>query len=304
MHNKSVAHSADVGMLRALRRPLLPVIAAAAIATAVITGLGVSGPAEADTPTVAASTADIVAAKTNVADLYAGYLAGTHSLDALTTAEAALEAMTGEDIKPVTDGGKARLEAHYSPFRQVTDYYCGPATVQSILWALGVRDEDAVNTPAAATGMTGRGDVDQRLLANGGNLRTEGGGGTDWGSIVPDTINKWRGTRWYAPFATPKAGGTLHQDQAWRDIQYAVDHGYPVAANVRLGSDTLFPQGFNQGMTYYHWETIAGYFEKDGVKYVKVGQVYAAGNLEYDPLQEIPWDTYWPAIGTHFGIVW
>jgi hypothetical protein len=291
-------------MLRALRRPLLPVLAAAAIAFATFAGLGPSGAAEAETPTVAASTADIVAAKTNVADLYAGYLAGSISYADLFKAEEALSAMTGEDLKGPVFGSKRNLEANYSPFRQVTNYYCGPATVQSILWFLGSRDEDAVDNPASATGMTGRGDVDQRLLASGANLRTESGGGTDWGSIVPDTINKWRGTRWYAAFATPNAGGPLHKDQAWRDIQYAIDHGYPVAANVRLGSDTLLPQGFNPGMTYYHWETIVGYFEKDGVKYVKVGQVYAAGNLEYDPLQEIPWDTYWPAIGSHFGIVW
>jgi hypothetical protein len=288
-------------MLRALRRPLLPALVAGAIALATFTGMGFSGQAEAQTPP-AATSADIAAAKTNVADLYAGVLAGTHSKDDLAKAEAVLEAMVGEDIKdPV---GKDQLAANYSPFRQVTDYYCGPATVQSILWALGHRDEGAVNNPSQAKGMTGRGDVDQRLLAGSYHLRTELGGGTDWGSIVPETINYWRGTKWYQPFATANAGGTLHKDQAWRDIVYAIDHGYPVAANVRLGADTLLPQGFNPGMTYYHWETIMGYFEKDGVKYVKVGQVYGAGNLEYDPLQEIPWDQYWPAIGSHFGIVW
>ncbi len=298
MHNKSVARRADAGMLRALRRPLFPAIAAA---LALATLASISSPAEAQT-SPAATTADIVAAKTNVADLYAGYLAGTNSLEDLKTAEAALGAMTGEDIQDTAE--KDQLAANYSPFRQVTDYYCGPATVQSILWALGVRDEDAVNDPASATGMTGRGDVDQRLLANGANLRTEAGHGTDWGAIVPDVINGWRGSRWYAPFATPNAGGTLHKDQAWRDIVYATDHGYPVAANARLGSSTLLPQGFNPGITYYHWETILGYFEMDGVKHVKVGQVYGAANLEYDPIQEIPWDSYWPAIGTHFGIVW
>ncbi|MEX1103603.1 MAG: C39 family peptidase, partial [Dehalococcoidia bacterium] len=275
MHIKSVATGTDAGMLCALRRPLIAAVLGA-FALASMSGIVNPAPAHAETPQQAApaSTADIVKAKTNVADLYAGYLAGTTSYADLNQAEQALSAMTGEELKGPVFGGKRKLEEHYSPFRQVTDYYCGPATVQSILWFLGARDEDAVSDPASATGMTGRGDVDQRLLANGTNLRTESGHGTDWGSIVPDTINNWRGTRWYAAFATPNAGGTLHKDQAWRDIQYAVDHGYPVAANVSLNSNTLIPAGFNPGIAYQHWETIAGYFEKDGVRYVKVGQVY------------------------------
>lgn len=303
MHNRSVAHSADGGSLCAHQRAFLVAVAAAALAFACFLGLAGPAAAVADTPS-AATTADIAAAKTNVADLYAGYLAGSISYADLFKAEQALAEMTGEGLKGPASGSKRNIEANYSPFRQATDYYCGPATVQSILWFLGVRDEDAVNTPASASGMTGRGDVDQRLLAGGSNLRTEAGHGTDWGSVVPDTINKWRGTRWYTAFATPNAGGTLHKDQAWRDIQYAVDHGYPVAANVLLSSSTYLPTGFNSGISYRHWETIVGYFEQDGVKYVKVGQVYASGNLEYDPLQEIPWDSYWPAIGNHYGIVW
>ncbi len=306
MHNKSVAAGTGAGTLRAVRRTLLAgILGAAALAS--MGGTLIPSAAKADGPDAAvasASVADIVKAKTNVADLYAGYLAGTTSYKDLTTAELALERMTGEDIKGPAFEGKQRLAANYAPFRQVTSYYCGPATVQSILWYLGVRDEAGASNPAAAKGMTGRGDLDQRLLAGRSHLRTESGHGTDWGGIVPDTINKWRGTRWYQPFATANAGGTLHKDQAWRNIVYAIDHGYPVAANVLLSSSTVLPTGFNPGMNYQHWETIVGYFEKDGVKYVKVGQVYGAGNLEYDPLQEIPWDTYWPAIGNHFGMVW
>jgi hypothetical protein len=303
-------------MLCAFRRPIVAALFAGLAITS-FTGIIQPSIAEAKDPDFVqaapavdsaalaqASAADIVRAKTNVADMYSGYLAGTITAADLDKAERMLEIMTGETIKDATAENKAALAANYSPFRQVTDYYCGPATVQSILWALGVRDEAGIANPAAAKGMTGRGDVDQRLLASGTHLRTENGGGTDWGAIVPDTINNWRGTRWYQAFGTAKAGGALHKDQAWRDIVYAIDHGYPVAANVALSSNTVLPTGFNPGMTYYHWETIAGYFEKDGVKYVKVGQVYGASNLEYDPLQEIPWDTYWPAVGTHFGIVW
>lgn len=309
MHNKSVAAGTDTGMLCALRRPLIAALFGA-FALASFTGTAPLTPVRADTPedvsrAVANTSAeDIVAAKTNVADLYAGYLAGSNSESEVRRAEAVLSVMTGEAIPAVSAGGKARLASDYAPIRQVTDYYCGPATVQSILWFLGVRDEAAVNAPATAEGMTGRGDVDQPLLASGSQLGTEYGQGTDWGNVVPDTINNWRGTRWYQAFGTANAGGTLHKDQAWRDIVYAVDHGYPLAANVTLSSNTVLPTGFDPGMDYQHWETIVGYFVQNGVKYVKVGQVYGAENLEYDPLQEIAWDTYWPAIGNHYGIVW
>ena len=96
----------------------------------------------------------------------------------------------------------------------------------------------------------------------------------------------------------------LTQDQAWRDIQYAIDHGYPVAANVLLGPGTYTPTGFFEGSTYEHWETVVGHFERDGKKWVKVGQVYGTESLGYDPLQEIPWDAYWSAIANWHGIVW
>jgi hypothetical protein len=243
---------------------------------------------------------DIPTAKTQVANLYDDVLHGRASEAALREAESRLSAMTGEPIQPPSNGARDHLAANYSPFRQVTDYYCGPATVQSILWYLGVRDEGGAANPGAAKGMTGRGDIDQPLLAGPEWLNTEAAQGTDWGGNVPGAINRWRGTNWYASFPAEN----LTQDQAWRDIQYAIDHGYPVAANVLLGPGTYTPTGFFEGSTYEHWETVVGHFERDGKKWVKVGQVYGTESLGYDPLQEIPWDAYWSAIANWHGIVW
>lgn len=307
MHNRSVAQRADAGPLCASRSASIATILGGLV---VVLGTALYGsqPAEADAPPrpglrEAASIEEIAVAKTEVADLYAGVQAGTVRSSELRAAEWRLSLLTGEAIPSPRSGGRERLQRDFAPFRQVTDYYCGPATVQSILWFLGVRDEAGTAAPARATGMTGRPDVDQPELATDSWLGTEAAEGTAWGEAVPDALNRWRGTRWYAAFGTPNANGTLHKEQAMRDIVYAIDHGYPVAANVLLSDATLIPDGFSEGSVYTHWETIVGYFDRDGTRYVKIGQVYGEG-AGYDPLHEIAWDEYWPAIESWYGIVW
>lgn len=311
MHNRSVAPCADGRPRLVSRRSLFATVVGGLLILLAAAPLS-SRPASAETPTDSTSgwaagrgtTQEIVAAKTRVANLYAAVRAGSAAASELRRAEAELGIMTGERIAPVSAGGRDRLARDFSPFRQVTDYYCGPATVQSMLWFLGVRDEDAAGADIAGRdGMTGRADFDQAQLANDSWLGTEAFAGTNWGDTVPNALNAFRGTSWYAAFGTPNVEGTLDKEQAMRDIVYAIDHGYPVAANVFLSDWTLIPDGFSEGFAYEHWETIVGYFDRDGTRYVKIGQVYGEGD-DYDPLQEIPWDKYWPAIENWHGIVW
>lgn len=305
MHNRSVARRTDAGPLCVSQSAVIALLIGFVVLFAAAQFGTQSASADAPSPTAPppATAAEIVAAKTRVANLYAAVQAGTGSSSELRRAEAELTAMTGERIVPVVTGGRNRLARNFAPFRQVTDYYCGPATVQSILWFLGVRDEARAANAGVADGVTDRAGPDQQQLATDRWLGADAAEGTSWGDAVPDAINAWRGTRWYAAFGTPNVDGTLDKEQAMRDIVYAIDHGYPVATNVLLSDTTFIPAGFSEGREYEHWETIVGYFDRDGARYVKVGQVYGEGDA-YDPLQEIPWDEYWPAIENWYGIVW
>lgn len=302
MHCESVAGATDRGRVRPLSAGLLAVTT---LALLVLVAWGARTiPARADGEPSASAPAGIAEAKTRLANVYDAYLRGDAGSAELGAAEREVAQLTGEKIPAVASMGRTKLAANFAPMRQVTSFYCGPATVQSILWYLGVRDEAAIHHPETATGMTGRGDVDQKLLAGSSWLNTGPEDGTSWGEVVPRTINAWRGTNWYAAFGTENVGGTLTKDQALRDIVYAIDHGYPVAANVLLSESTVLPTGFYPGYDYDHWETIVGYFDRGGERYVKIGQVYGADGLTYDPLHEIRWDDYWLAIDARYGIVW
>jgi hypothetical protein len=270
-----------------------------------------------------ATAIEIEAAKTAAANAYDAYLRGRGSLRQLEDAERLLTVMTGEKIPtPVHSGVQAgstlakvaiepaattSLQKYFKPFRQQTSFWCGPATAQSILWFLGVRQSAEANPDTGDQDwLTGNMPRDQRVLANSGWLATNRYGGTNWGQqYMPETLNAWRGTEWYVQSATPNIGnGRLDKDQALRNIQYATDRGYPVAANVLYSSRTYYPAGFMPGVTYRHWDTVYGYFERDGRTWVQVGQVYAEPGLGYQPMYEVPWDTHWSSIGNWFGIVW
>jgi hypothetical protein len=258
------------------------------------------GSAHAAPQTAAEETvADIAIAKTDVANLYDGYLRGEVPLLDLRRAEQNLSRLTGTNVSTSITNRRFELSRPYRQFEQTTSYYCGPTTVQGMLWYV----KGDTPGPEGAR-LTGRAEDDQRLLASNRWLGTERAEGTDWGNIVPDTMNQWLGNRWYAAFATASGGGNLTKDQAMRDIQYAIDHDRPVAANVMYSPGTWYPAGFSAGYTYLHWETVIGYFDRDGRRFIRLGESYGGSSGEYVPVQEVAWDDYWPTIGQWSGIVW
>lgn len=198
----------------------------------------------------------------------------------------------------------------YWPLRQVNSYYCGPASIDSMLWYFG----DIVNsqyltsaTYDTVTGaydqITGTDATDQTLLANFFWLATDYYGGTNWGTqYMPFTLNGWRGDSWYIQAAGPYLGGALTQSQYLVDVQYDVDRGYPLTQNVRYNSSSFIPDGFAPG-DYEHWDTVYGHFYS-GAQYVQVGQVYASPNYTFYPYQNIELSRQWNAIAIHHGIVW
>ena len=259
-----------------------------------------------------ASNDRILEAKTAAADAYVGTLQDSGSQDDYAQAEAWLLTATGEgairaDAATIPLDRDNRLSASFKPFAQTTDYYCGPATVESILSFLGATTSWASDPITGShDALTGDADVDQPLLANDFWLRADANDGTAWGAMyVPFALNAWRGSRWYVAASTPKIpGGTLTKDEALRDIRYDVDHGYPVAENVLYSPQTYYPAGFTPGVRYTHWDTIYGAGGYASVPYVDVGQVFHEPSTEYRPYQRIDWDRHWTAIAAWHGIVW
>lgn len=261
---------------------------------------------------VAPAGEEIERAKTAAANVYARYRGGEATFADVLRADGVVSRLTGELTTErsmialtLAPGGAGALLRGYMPFRQINSYYCGPATVQSMLWQLKTSDRRVRDGDGGLLALTGEPTIDQPRLAGDEWLGTERFGGTPWGDeYLPRTLNRWLGSDWYVSSGTPNVDGNLTKAQAWRNIQYAVDRGYPVAANVVYSPQTYYPAGFYPGVTYSHWDTISGYGNAGGRQTVNVGQVYGSDGMTYEPLQEVSWDTHWNAIGSWYGIVW
>ena len=283
----------------------------------------VSGQCIDNTP-LSAEQRTILSAKEKAVGAYNGVLTGTGTQKASTDADAELAKLTGEAPRPVTHGAMvpapsaaavrpgggpqpdgANLEAYYYPFRQINGYYCGPATVQSMLWFLGPTTSVAYDTTSGAYDtINASTSHDQPIFANTYWLATDQNNGTNWGSqYLPFTLNGWRNIPWYYQAAVPNIGGTLTQSSALYDIQYDTDRNYPVAENVLYGSASFNPPGF-AGTSYYHWDTVYGYFTSGGIQYVEIGQVYGDTTATYQQFYNEPWNTQWLAIQANHGLVW
>lgn len=263
----------------------------------------------------------VLQTKTDVANAYVDSIYGIGSPSRLRdsedwlltfTGEAAVVGKSGQDVL-VSQGNRltlkpnpARLKNNFWAFEQINSWYCGPATVQSMLHFLGTQKS------AAPNGITRRNDTlngdpdhDQPVLASDYWLATNKNGGTNWGeAYVPFTLNAWRGSRWYVLDGTPNVGGTLTKDQALRNIRYDTDRGYPIAENVLYAPETYYPAGFWPGVRYEHWDTIFGMNSDGADTRVQVGQVYHDERLPYGQFQNVLWDVHWSAIEQWHGIVW
>jgi hypothetical protein len=265
-------------------------------------------------------------AKVAAANAYHRFLTGQGSREDLDRAEYTLSRLSLERIgahdwsipanTPASlrlrgetpDPGYGPLNANFFPFEQITSWYCGPATAETILWFLGPhRSESFDEVWGGRPWLTGNPAEDQWLLANDFWLATNAYEGTNWGErYMPFTLNAWRGTFWYVQSESPAIGGDLTKDQALIQLRYDFDHSYPVAENVLYSPATYYPYGFAPGVIYQHWDVLHGYVEDPatGVGYVKVGQVYYDKRYDYQRFQQVAWDVHWGAIANWHGIVW
>lgn len=264
-------------------------------------------------PTAAEQAADD--AKSAYARAYQEFKGGRLDDAGLQRAIDTLAAATGNRVpwpveNRIADGaaGDGAL-GPYTVFQQINSYYCGPATVQTMLYYLAVTKSSAYWTSATYDTVTGAYDQlwgnsshDQPIFANGFWLATETYGGTPWGApYVPFTLNGWMGTtNQYVQRTTANIAGST--DLLWI-IQSDVDSGYPVAENVLYDGNSYRPAGFNLGLDFQHWDTLYGYFwsSPDGQYHINQGQVY--GN-PWTPQQEFPLATIWTAVAQWQGVVW
>jgi hypothetical protein len=266
----------------------------------------------------------IIAAKVAAAHIYDRYLKGEASFFEVDAADRRVEQFTRVDLDtPVRNmiaaGNGTDPNTTYEPgvkldgfevFQQTNEFYCGPATAQSILRYFAKRDIK-FKTAAMFNPDTGEHDVvyghprDQHILANISWLATNKYGQTNWGErYMPESLNDWRGDLYYTLHATAKLGGTLDKDTFMKAVRYNADRGFPIAVNARYNADSYYPAGFHPGIDFMHWDVAYGYFEKDGVTFVQQGQVFAAIGYGWVPYQNVPLDTLWSAIGQWHGIVW
>lgn len=226
---------------------------------------------------------------------------GAHDWSTPETTPAALK-LRGEAV-PANYGP---LQAQFWPFEQITWWYCGPATAQSVLWFLGPhRSESYDEIWQGRPSLTGNPFEDQWLLAGDFWLSTNRYEGTPWGwQYMPYTFNTWRGTFWYVQSETPFADGELTKEQALAAMRYDFDRSYPVAENVLYSPMTYYPYGFWPGITYQHWDVAYGLQEDETGIYVQIGQVYNDERFTYRRFQQVAWDVHWGAIANWFGIVW
>lgn len=198
------------------------------------------------------------------------------------------------------------LQKQFWPFEQITWWYCGPATAQSILWFLGPhRSEGYDEIWTGHPSLSGNPFEDQWLLAGDFWLSTNRYEGTNWGwRYMPFTFNTWRGSFWYVQSETPFIGGNLTKEQALAAMRYDFDRSYPVAENVLYSPMTYYPYGFWPGITYEHWDVAYGIQEDPSGTYIQIGQVYNDERFSYQRFQQVAWDVHWGAIANWHGIVW
>jgi len=268
--------------------------------------------------------ATVIAAKVAAATIYDQYLNGAATLKDVQAADRRVEQFTRAEVPepsrnfmavengtdPLTKYPAGVQLSGFQVFAQNNYYYCGPATVQSMLFYFAKKDIK-FKTAATVNSFTQEYDVvyghprDQHILASEFWLATDKYGGTNYGEpYVPFTLNAWRGDQYYTQHSTVTNGGTLNADEFMRAVRYNTDRGFPIAENARYNGYSYYPAGFQPGIDYFHWDLIYGHFYKDGVQYVQQGQPYASPGYSWAPYQNVPWSTIWTALGSWYGIVW
>jgi hypothetical protein len=132
---------------------------------------------------------------------------------------------------------------------------------------------------------------------------------TPWSPQVVDrTLNRWRNgtdSGFYITGSVSSSGGdinNLSQSDVMSRIEDDIDVDFPVVENIEYGDNSYRPAvgSFPGPDEWQHWDTIYGYFDSGGVRYVQIGQVWGATRF-----YNVAWNQHWSAINNYgHGIVW
>ncbi|MEX0784894.1 MAG: hypothetical protein WD557_19845 [Dehalococcoidia bacterium] len=273
-------------------------------------------------PTHTASEKALIEAKVAKADAYAAFKRGEISKQQLDAVSQRFWELSGEEpVEPeenriarglghdptVSGSGTMSLMgdlASFYPFEQYYNWQCGPATAQSILW---IKSSHTSSYAPDGSSITGDRLNDQWILGYSYYTDANNQGQTWWyPRRMAPTLNRWRtgfDTGFYITGAIASSGGDINnltKSQTMGYIEDDIDFDYPVAQNVEYSTSTyLTNASFTPGTVWEHWDTVYGYFDSGGVRYVQIGQVWGS-TLYYN----VPWNTHWPAISNQHGIVW
>ena len=155
---------------------------------------------------------------------------------------------------------------------QETGWWCGPATVQNLLNALGIkiseaeiaRDIEEIEHP---------GQPDDR-------------DGTDYIGLLEVYLDRKVPQAKYTTVGMPNDPPTANQsERLWRDLKKSIDAGYGVAANI-VAPPWNRPKGVNGStspayppVTTFHYFAIMGYREANGVRMVWIADSAAFGGI-------------------------
>ena len=271
----------------------------------------------------------LIEAKTAKAEAYQAYQRGEINAQQLEAVSQRFWTLSGE--KPVTPEknriaralghdptapqptgsvGLMTALANFWPFEQFYDWQCGPATAESVLWYKGPH-----TSQYAVDGSTITADRQGDQWTLGYSYYTDANAPpqqTSWNprKIAP-TLNRWRvnsDTGFYLTGSVSSSGGDLNnltKSDVMARITDDIDFDYPVAENVEYGGNSYRPlqttaNPFLGPSNWQHWDTVYGYYDLSGTRYVQIGQVWGTTRF-YD----VPWDQHWTAIGNYgHGIVY
>lgn len=280
-------------------------------------------PCRPSNPKHTASEKALIEAKTAKADAYQAFQRGEINEQQLEAAAQRFWSLSGEEAKrpeknrisralgndptaPTSEGSVALMGAlaNFWPFEQFYNWQCGPASAESILWYKGPHTSQYAIDGST---ITANRQNDQWILGYSYYTDANNQGQTSWNprKIAP-TLNRWRvGTDqgFYITGAIASSGGDINnltQSQTMGYIEDDIDYDYPVAENVEYSSSTYLPNtSFTPGTVWEHWDTVYGYYDYAGTRYVQIGQVWGSSRF-YD----VAWNTHWSAIVAQHGIVW
>jgi hypothetical protein len=207
-------------------------------------------------------------------------------------------------IAPMATGGSNYVAGTQTS--QHNNYYCGPATAQSIIlsWYFEGRINNTHSKMQSSLALS------QEALATSAYLNTDNEGQTAWGSTaMTQGLNRWLygalSGEFYHSY-TPSSASALTSK-----VETDIDVGAMVAANTYEpgGNASRHYNGHPAAKTIRHWISIDGYYNNgnslrfEDPAYHGQGMTWSATAAYFNLSSSVAWQ-YMTQYGAVYGIVW